>query len=121
MIESLKRAEKASGERVCYIVSGDLAHIGPKFGDHWRVDEQKSQWCREADEALIQAISSGSETDLFHFIVGEKNERRVCGFPPLYVALSASKPKSGRRLCYDQFVDSKGSEIVSFAAMAFDT
>ena len=120
MIEAIQLAEKASGKRVCYIVSGDLAHIGPKFGDPWRVDDEKSRWCRDADESLLRALASAKESDLFQFIAQEKDERRVCGFPPLYVALSASKPSSGRRLCYDQFVDPKGSEIVSFAAMAFD-
>lgn len=120
MIQALQHAENISSERVCYIVSGDLAHIGPKFGDHWKVDASKSKWCREADDELLQSLELGSEKDLFKFIMKEKDERRVCGFPPLYIALSASKPRKGRRLCYDQFVDPKGTEIVSFAAVAFD-
>jgi AmmeMemoRadiSam system protein B len=121
MIESLREAEKESAERVCYIVSGDLAHIGPKFGDHWKIDDSKSEWCRRADDELLKTLESGNETDLFNFMAKEKDERRVCGFPPLYIALSVANPCRGRRLCYDQFVDPKGTEIVSFAAMAFDS
>ena len=33
MVTALRAAEAASAEPVCYIISGDLAHIGPKFDD----------------------------------------------------------------------------------------
>src|SRR5207253_9859478 len=33
MIEALRRAEAETNEPICYLISGDLAHIGPKFGD----------------------------------------------------------------------------------------
>ena len=33
MVAALRNAEAAAGEPVCYLISGDLAHIGPKFGD----------------------------------------------------------------------------------------
>src|SRR5207248_8000227 len=33
MVEALRAAEAGAGEPVCYVISGDLAHIGPKFGD----------------------------------------------------------------------------------------
>ena len=35
MVESLRRAEDGTPEPICYVISGDLAHIGPKFGDPW--------------------------------------------------------------------------------------
>src|SRR5262249_42540633 len=33
MIAALRALEAAAGEPICYVISGDLAHIGPKFGD----------------------------------------------------------------------------------------
>src|SRR5262249_55534760 len=30
MIEALRRAEAETAEKICYLISGDLAHIGPK-------------------------------------------------------------------------------------------
>ena len=39
MIEALQRVEAETTEPICYIISGDLAHIGPKFGDPEPVDE----------------------------------------------------------------------------------
>src|SRR6266536_6644680 len=31
MVAALRAAEAEAGEPVCYVISGDLAHIGPKF------------------------------------------------------------------------------------------
>src|SRR5439155_14286464 len=33
MVEALRRVEAELDEPVCYIISGDLAHLGPKFHD----------------------------------------------------------------------------------------
>ena len=54
------------------------------------------------------------------FAQTERDERRICGFPPGFTTLAAAKPSSGRTLYHDQFVDPDGNEIVSFASVAFD-
>ncbi len=120
MIEAIRSAEEACGEEVCYIVSGDLAHIGPKFGDRSKVTKQTSISCREGDERFLQEVASGNADRLFAVMADDQDDRRICGFPPLYVALSAARPGQGRIDCYDQFVDPAGSEIVSFASMVFE-
>jgi AmmeMemoRadiSam system protein B len=120
MVRTLTEVEQGSDLRFCYVVSGDLAHMGPKFGDRWRIDSARSRHCRTRDEALLARMADGDPRSLFAAISEEGDERRVCGFPPLYVALSAARPTGGRLLCYDQFVDPSGSEIVSFASMVFD-
>ncbi len=33
MIQALRAVEQETAEPICYLISGDLAHIGPKFGD----------------------------------------------------------------------------------------
>lgn len=40
MVEVLRRADAESPEPICYIISGDLAHLGPDFGDLTPVDER---------------------------------------------------------------------------------
>lgn len=120
MIEALQSAEASCGEKICYLVSGDLAHIGPKFGDPWRIDAARSQWCRSADKALLDEIETASPERLFAAMTSDQDERRICGFPPLYVALCAARPSRGKVLHYDQFVDPTGFEIVSFASIAFE-
>ena len=51
MVAALRQAEAAAGEPVCYVISGDLAHIGPKFGDPRPVSEPQLAASRAQDEA----------------------------------------------------------------------
>ena len=39
MVTALRAAEAETPEPICYLISGDLAHIGPKFGDDEPVAE----------------------------------------------------------------------------------
>ena len=42
MIEALRAVRRDTLEPICYLISGDLAHIGPKFGDEDPVKEPQS-------------------------------------------------------------------------------
>src|SRR5262249_35111678 len=53
MIEALRRAEAETPEPICYLISGDLAHIGPKFGDPVPVAEPFLSHSRAQDHALL--------------------------------------------------------------------
>jgi MEMO1 family protein len=120
MIEALQQVERDQKKRVCYVVSGDLAHIGPKFGDEWEIDGSIADWNRGEDEKLLTEFSSAKPDRFSTFINDERDERRVCGFPPGFTTLAAAKPSRGKTLYHNQFVDPKGYEIVSFASVAFD-
>ena len=56
MVEALRRAEAECPEPVCYVISGDLAHVGPKFGD----DEPVNAPFLAASRKLDRTSSSGS-------------------------------------------------------------
>lgn len=117
MVAALRSAEAESGEEVCYISSGDLAHIGEKFGDSWIIDEARGQWCQEADEQLLAHMATGTARSLFDCVAAEKDERRICGYPPTYTMMQIMGNTRGELLRYDQYRDPR--EIVSFASMAF--
>jgi hypothetical protein len=120
MIDSLRDLEAQSKANVCYVISGDLAHIGPKFGDEWKIDQDKARWNRTTDAALLRTMELARHDVLFEFIAGEGDERRICGFPPTYVMFAAATPNQGTLHYHDQYVDPKGNEIVSFASLSFD-
>ncbi len=46
MIKGCVRPPRRSkgGRAVFVLVSGDLAHIGPKFGDPWKIDDDRRDW-----------------------------------------------------------------------------
>lgn len=119
MADALAAAEAAAGEEVCYVVSGDLAHIGPKFDDPEPVTAAQLQASRAQDEKLLACLETADVGGYFGVIAAEGDERRICGLPPTVLTLLAAKPTTGAVLHYQQYVHPKGSESVSFAAAAF--
>lgn len=119
MIAALKQAEAEAGEPICYVISGDLAHIGPKFGDSGRVTESQLTVSRVQDQALIERAEKVDASGYFRVIEQEGDTRRICGLPPTYLVLNAATPASGKLLHYGQYVHPRGHESVSFASMAF--
>jgi AmmeMemoRadiSam system protein B len=120
MIAALKEAEAEAGEEVCYIISGDLAHIGPKFGDAAPVHAAQLEHSKAQDQLLLKNAEAVDCAGYFRAIAAESDARRICGLPPTLTALAAANPSRGRLLKYDQFVHPEGFESVSFASMAFD-
>ncbi|HEY8503203.1 MAG TPA: AmmeMemoRadiSam system protein B [Gemmataceae bacterium] len=119
MIESLRRAEAEAREPVCYVISGDLAHIGPKFGDAEPVGEKLLIHSRNQDEAILDRAERADVAGYFRLIAQEGDARRICGLPPTYTALGAAQPRQGKRLHYGRYIHPKGFESVSFASVAF--
>jgi AmmeMemoRadiSam system protein B len=119
MVEALRRAEAETPEPVCYLISGDLAHLGPKFGDAEPVYDGWLAHSRQQDHELIRAAEKADPERYFRVIAGEGDCRRICGLPPTYTVLEALRPARGKLLHYDQFVHPRGFESVSFASVAF--
>ena len=113
-------AEAEAGEKVCYVISGDLAHIGPKFDDPDLVDEPALRHSKAQDDLLIERAAAADADGYFELIAAEEDARRICGLPPTYLALGAAKPSEGKLLHYGRFVHPEGFESVSFASMAFE-
>lgn len=119
LAEALAAAEAAAGEPVCYLISGDLAHIGPKFDDPTPLTDDRLTDSRRKDDELLAALTRADADGYFRLIAAEADERNICGLPPTYLTLLAAKPTRGRVLHYQQYVDPKRHESVSFAAAAF--
>ena len=119
MIAALQQAEAAAGEPVCYIISGDLAHIGPKFDRLQRLDKsflERSYW---QDQAILRRAEAVDVDGYFDVIAAERDLRNICGLPPTFAALAATRPRCGKLLHYDRYVHPQGHESVSFASMGF--
>jgi AmmeMemoRadiSam system protein B len=119
MIEALKETEAQTPEPICYLISGDLAHIGPKFGDPRPVEEAVLSHSRQQDEKLVHAAEAVDMETYYRLILEERDCRRICGLPPTYTLLEALRPRCGKLLHYDQYVHPRGFESVSFASVGF--
>jgi AmmeMemoRadiSam system protein B len=119
MVEALRRVEAETKEPICYIISGDLAHIGPKFGDANPVGEPWLGQSRDQDQAILRQAEAADPLGFFRVIAAEGDCRRICGLPPTFVTLEVVRPSRGRVLHYDQYIHPRGFESVSFASVAF--
>ncbi len=119
MIQALRRAEVESGRKVCYLSSGDLAHIGPKFGDREPVAEPLLDHSLRQDHELLRRAELADLDGFYRLILDERDRRRICGFPPTYTLMAAARPQRGKLLHYDRYVEPNGFESVSFASLAF--
>jgi MEMO1 family protein len=119
LIDALRAAEAQSTESICYIISGDLAHIGPRFDPTHRLDDALLEKSARQDRLLLRHVEAVDMSGYFGLIASEMDERNICGLPPTFAAVEALQPRSGKVLCYDRYVHPEGHESVSFASAAF--
>ena len=101
------------------MISGDLAHLGPKFDDPEPVAVSCLAHSRQQDQVLLRQTETGDLNGYFRLIADERDRRRICGLPPTYTVLDAVRPSYGKVLHYDQYVHPHGYESISFASVAF--
>jgi AmmeMemoRadiSam system protein B len=119
MVAAIRAAEAACAEPVCYLISGDLAHIGPKFGDKRKAAGPWLVESRTKDESILKTLDVADPRAFVKEIAAEQNSRRICGLSPTWLTLEVTKPRTGKVLHYQQYVHPQGDESVSFAAAAF--
>ena len=101
------------------IAAGDLAHVGPVFGDHapWGRNERAA--LLRADYLSLEAACNGDAEGFLEGIRIEQDKRRICGLTPIYLALRVlGEGVSGKVTAYDQCpADSMGGSLVSVAGV----
>jgi AmmeMemoRadiSam system protein B len=119
MARVLREIEASTPNPVCYLISGDLAHIGPKFQDKRKAEGPWLDESRLKDTAIMQALETANPSEYFKTIADEGDARRICGLPPTWLTLEVTRPRTGKILHYQQYIDPTGYESVSFASAAF--
>jgi len=117
MVQAMQAVEREMNEPICYIISGDLAHIGPKFDDPQPVYRQQLEHSRRQDQALLEQVVQADQTGYFRILAEEGDQRRICGFPPTWLVMAVTQPRCGKLLHYAQYVHPQGYESVSFASV----
>ena len=106
------------GRRTLVIAAADLAHVGPAFGDLQPVDELRRAKVAADDGRSIQAICDGDPNAFFEISRAEGDARKVCGLPPVYMALRLLDGVRGESLGYTQCpADANGGSLVSIAGV----
>jgi AmmeMemoRadiSam system protein B len=115
-VEVIKEA--TSSQRTVVIAAGDLAHVGPAFGDRYAIDILERARLKTADEALMATICAGDEEAFFEQVKAEGDRGRICGLPPIYLALRLLGDTRGVVTGYAQCpADQQQSSFVSICGI----
>jgi AmmeMemoRadiSam system protein B len=107
-----------SGRRTLVIAAGDLAHVGPAFGDSLPIDPVGQTKLTADDHRTVAAICEGDAEAFFQASKRESDARRICGLSPIYLALKLLETSRGESLGYDQCsADDKGESLVSIVGV----
>lgn len=121
-VEYLKSV--AAERNTLFIAAGDLAHIGPAFGDAAPLDAIARAKLSAEDRESMGDICNGDEEAFFERSRAELDSRRICGISPIYMMLRCLEFENirGESMGYDQCpADAQGGSVVSIAgALLYD-
>lgn len=110
----------ASTDRnVLWLISGDLAHIGRKFGDELPA-AMLADTVRTADQALVNALEDNNLANYRSQIDAHGNQFRICGYAPTVLAHAARSVGRGQAIAYDIWDEVETQSAVSFATIIWD-
>ena len=109
-------SEATRRRRTLVIAAGDLAHVGPAFGDPQPLDAAAKARLSAEDSTSLAAIDSGDADAFLDVSRSESDRRRICGLPPIYLMLKLVEGASGVSMGYDQCpADTANTSVVSIA------
>jgi hypothetical protein len=114
-IKAVRAAQQELPTESCVIAGADLAHVGRRFGDPAGPTPASLQQVEYEDRAFLSRVTAGDAEGMFRSITMDRDRRRVCGYPPTYVALRCLDAPTGKLLHYRQWSDSESA--VTFAAV----
>ena len=116
VVRFLRQATKDRNTLV--IAAGDLAHIGPAFGDSAPLETIARAKLSAEDSRSMEDIRNGDAAGFFGRSRAESDSRRICGISPIYLMLEFLNDKKilGESMGYDQCpADAQGGSVVSIA------
>lgn len=101
-----------------FLVSGDLAHIGRKFGDRQPASEMFDE-VKSFDRMFLNYAEQGNSDALLSLMKDQYDPYRICGFAPLYSFLKAMPEASGTTLSYDLWDETERESAVTFGSILY--
>lgn len=118
-VEGLAAALGRAGKTVQFILSVDLAHVGPKFGDAEAVTDERAERVRSQDAALLACAAAGSADAWFDALREDQNARRVDAGAAVHTFLWLHRKGRGQVVGYGQNRQPETQSMVTYASMVF--
>jgi len=117
-INAVREAIAESGKRVAWVVSGDMAHVGRKFGDSENAAQMMQRVHRE-DVELLRAMEYADAEAYYQRIAEHNDSYKICGLPPVYSMLYAAQPTQGVVLDYQHWLEHSTRSAVTYSSVAY--
>jgi MEMO1 family protein len=107
-----------ANRRTLIVAAGDLAHVGPAFGDRYPINVLEKARLSSADSELMTSIARGDAEGMFQQVKKEGDRRRICGLSAIYLALRLLGKARGDITGYAQCpADEQGTSFVSICGI----
>jgi AmmeMemoRadiSam system protein B len=108
--EALRRV--AGRARTLVVAAADLAHMGPAFGDARPMGPVERAALSAADSTMLETICRGDAEGFLDLLTAERDRRKVCGLPPIYLMLKILGNVAGEKIAYS-ICPAPGESVVS--------
>ena len=117
-IDCVRAIVEAEGKSVLFVSSGDLSHIGRKFGDNFEASDKQTE-VTLFDNTLVKLLANNHAEEFYHTIADNNDQTRVCGCSPNYMMLKTAKQAKGELLAYQWWDQPETVSAVSFCTIAY--
>ena len=118
-LKALRESIRASGQTVCVIAAGELAHLGMRYGDSVPPTDFSFHRSMQYDLEILKFVEELKPEEFAAYIQKEKDQRRISGFSPIYSLLRLIQAEKGQVLRYDRGITDQYNSTVTYASMAF--
>ncbi|MEX2601338.1 MAG: AmmeMemoRadiSam system protein B [Balneolaceae bacterium] len=105
-------------EDTFYLISGDLSHVGKKFGDTEAAEDIRNK-VEASDQQFMTLATTNRQDELLSKLQHGQNPYRICGFPPLFTWLTAFPDAQGESINYYWWDEPERESAVSFGSILY--
>ncbi|GAB4367881.1 MAG: hypothetical protein OHK0021_11210 [Bryobacter sp.] len=119
-LAALRELDRKHGKDLVWVLSIDMAHMGPRYGDQMEFvpESQESTAIAQADAERMEALQSGDARRFWAEVQREQDPLKWCGSACLYTMLQLFPGLRTEALNYGQWhIDE--SSLVTFGALRF--
>lgn len=117
MYDALAALATKHGDKLAWVLSIDMAHMGPRYGDEQEF-EQGNAAIENQDQLRIRALTAGDIDAFWTDVRKDDDPWKWCGSAPLYTLYRALPGVKAEALRYGHWNIDEAS-VVSFAGMRF--
>ncbi len=118
-VAALQNALGSDLTRTLFIVSAELSHVGPQFGDPSAVNDARKKEINQVDRSLLKSFVDGDPAAFLQTVTGGGNPTHWDSLGSLWAGLTLLTSTKVELLDYYQSCEADGSRMVSAASLAF--